>query len=119
MSRKDIRGAILGAKRTFRQKEFDTEYGKLAVRELSIKEEVECDNRSKGADGEVDAIKSLVNRLIVQCIDPETGDQVFERSDFDALMGRPLSSGFMKLAVKAIGDLYREGEEEDKGPLEG
>jgi hypothetical protein len=118
MSLKDkLRDLTLGTKKNFRTVEVDIGDGDIVVlKQLSLGERKDVMASSKGADGELDDTKFLINMIIASAQD-EKGDKVFGKADFATFMGMP-EDGFLAKLSEGILQLMKPVATEGKS-LEG
>lgn len=90
---KSIRAALLGAKVEFASKEVTVCGIKVEVRQPSVKSRRDLFKRAT-IDGVMDSSEFMVWAVIYNTYVPNTEERVFEDTDYEALVERPVG-GFM------------------------
>lgn len=108
-----LRNKVLGADPSYKRARFEHDGETYEVRELSLAESKDIDERSKDKKGRVDAYKAMLAAAIRSIHDPATGARVFERSDEAALMRLPANSGFFAAFGEALQNLKPKKNEDE------
>lgn len=114
MSVKDIRSATIGSQNKFRSEKAKHGDIEVEVRQLSYADRTAL--LEKCTEGEkLNTLKLQVYSVIYTVHDPETGERVFDESDYETMVEQP-SGGyidtFSKVAFKVLGLNTEEGEVE-------
>lgn len=107
MSEVDIRSKLLSAKVEFKKKEVDADGVKVEVRQPSVKARKDLFAKSS-KNGEIDSTDFMVWSTIYNTFDPVTNKRVFEDTDYEALLDRPIGGWLDKIA-EAAGELMNTG----------
>lgn len=98
----DLRAITVGAKKEFAS---DTvEYGgaEFEVRQPSLKQRNDLLSRCRDARGDVDPTSLMVNIVIMCTYDPESGEKVFDDTDYEAMVESPPGTYVDVIGAKAL-----------------
>jgi len=107
--RLDKKGNVLGVELKGNEKESV----KVEVRQPSIKVRNELIKRCMDKDGNMDNMEFMVQSAILLVYDPDSGEPLFTKEDYDSLISQP-SGGFVdQFSAEAMGLLSVETSDEN------
>lgn len=97
-------------------KKEDVDYYGIPVqlRGLRVRERQEIFEKSRNENGDVDGIKAVILAILKCTVDPNSGEQVFEDTDYDTLMNEQ-SGGFVDTVMPVVNRLMGGTEEDAMG----
>lgn len=108
MTKKVLRDNLLGTKPNYRSKTVTINDVEYQVRQMSLDQtnKLLAKTQESGNTG----IASYIWSIIYSVHDPETGEQIFEESDYEQLLKQPSAGSFLEQFSDAIAEVS-EGKE--------